>query len=393
MRGKERCHWWGGVSLLLVLLLTACGAPPAAEPATDVPAATEPTVEVATPAAVAPETTATATTAITATATAAAASSDDTGLSGELVLYTTRGEALINPVLAAFNTAYPDVTITLVTGSNSELGARILEERANPQAHVFINSDTLSMEELHNEGVFLPNDSEQVMALPEQYRADDGSWAALTLRARVLMYNTDLLREDQVPTSLTALADPAWSGRIGSANSTNGAMMGTIVALNQLIGEEATTQWVEGLVANNTRFSGSHTDIRQAVGAGEIEVGLVNHYYYFLSQAEGAPVGIVWPDQADDQPGLIVNSTNIGILQGTEGETLDRAQAFVDFMLSETGQQIYAEGNFEWPIVEGIPLAEGVPPSEQFKLADIDLKSLVAGLPTAREQVQLSGMP
>jgi len=314
-------------------------------------------------------------------------------LSGEIILYTTRGEALINGVLEAFSAEYPNIDVTVVRGSNSELGARILEEQENPQANVFINSDTLTMEDLYNQGIFLPNESAVVMAQPEQYRADDGSWAALTLRGRVIMYNTDLISEDAVPTSLTALSDPEWSGRIGSADSTNGAMMATIVALNRLIGEEATTAWIEGLVANNTLFSGSHTDIRQAVGAGEVELGLVNHYYYFLSLEEGAPVGIVWPDQGDDQVGLIVNSTNIGIVQGTEGETLELSETFVDFMLSETGQTVYAQGNFEWPIVEGIPLAEGVPDPEQFKIADIDLKSLVEGIPTAREQVQLTGMP
>ncbi|MCG8348480.1 MAG: extracellular solute-binding protein [Chloroflexales bacterium] len=313
-------------------------------------------------------------------------------VSGEIVLYTTRSEALINGVLAAFNTEYPDVTVTVVRGSNSELGARILEEQENPQANVFINSDTLTMESLGEEGVFVPNDSELVQAIPEQYRADDGSWAALTLRGRVIMYNTDLISEAEAPTSLTELSDPQWSGKLGSADSTNGAMLATIVALNRLIGEEAATEWLQGLVDNNTLFSGSHTDIRQAVGAGEITLGLVNHYYYFLSLAEGAPVGIVWPDQGDDQPGLIVNSTNIGILEGTEGETLEVAETFVDFMLSETGQTVYAQGNFEWPIVEGIPLAEGVPDPTDFKLADINLKTLVEGLPTAREQVQQTGM-
>ena len=314
-------------------------------------------------------------------------------LSGEIVLYTTRGEALINGVLEAFNEEYPDIAVTVVRGSNSELGARILEEQANPQANVFINSDTLTMESLGEEGVFVPNDSPLVQDIPEQYRADDGSWAALTLRGRVIMYNTDLLDESEVPNSLTELASPEWSGRLGSADSTNGAMLASIVALNRLIGEDTTTEWMEGLVDNNTLFSGSHTDIRQAVGAGEVELGFVNHYYYFLSLAEGAPVGIVWPDQGADQPGLIVNSTNIGILQGTEGETLELSQTFVDFMLSETGQTIYAQGNFEWPIVPGIPLAEDVPDPAEFKIADINFKTLVEGLPTAREQVQATGMP
>lgn len=173
-------------------------------------------------------------------------------LSGEIILYTTRSEALINGVLAAFNQEFPDISVTVVRGSNSELGARILEEQANPQANVFINSDTITMENLGEEGVFVPNDSALVQAIPEQYRADDGSWAALTLRGRVIMYNTDLIDESEVPTSLVELANSEWQGRIGSADSTNGAMLASIVALNRLIGEEATTDWMQGLVDNNT---------------------------------------------------------------------------------------------------------------------------------------------
>ena len=313
--------------------------------------------------------------------------------SGRIVLYTTRSEALINNVLQGFNAEYPAIEVVVVRGSNSAMGARILEERANPQANVFINSDTITMENLYESGVFLPNDSAVVMSIPDQYRADDGSWAALTLRGRIIMYNTDLLDEADVPTSLTELADPRWAGRVGSANTTNGAMMATVVALNRLIGAEATAQWMRGLVANDTLFSGSHTDIRRAVGAGEVELGLVNHYYYFLSRAEGAPVGVVWPDQGPDQPGLIVNSTSIGILEGTAGRTLEDARAFVDFMLSDSGQMIYAQGNFEWPIKPGIPLADGVPDPNGFRLAEINLKSLVDGIPAAREQIQVTGMP
>ncbi len=313
--------------------------------------------------------------------------------SGELVLYTTRGESLINNVLQAFNKEYPEVDVVVVRGSNSTLGARILEERSNPQANVFINSDTLTMENLHEEDVFISNDSASVSSIPLQYRADDGSWAALTIRGRVIIYNTDLLDESEAPASLTELVDPKWAGRIGSANSTNGAMMATVVALNRILGEDATTTWLEGLVANDTLFSGSHTDIRKAVGAGEIEVGLVNHYYYYLSKAEGAPVGVVWPDQGPNDMGLIVNSTNIAILQKTTGKKLELAKMFVDFMLSETGQTIYAQGNFEWPIKDDIPLAETVPDPNDFNLADINLKSLVDGIPTARKQIQEVGMP
>lgn len=315
----------------------------------------------------------------------------DEEVSGELTVYSTRSEALLAAVVEGFNEAYPNVEVTVLRGSNTELGVRVLEEMVNPQADVFINSDTLTMEDLYLQGAFQANESPVVTRLPEQYRADDGSWAALTLRGRVIMYNTDLVSEDELPTSLFDLADPKWQGRIGSADSTNGAMMGSIVAMERMAGTEQTQEFLNGFLANEPLFSGSHTDIRKAVGAGEVGLGFVNHYYYFQSLAEGAPVGIVWPDQAEDQPGLIVNSTNIGIINGTDDYEL--AQIFVDFMLSPTGQTIYAQGNFEWPIIDGVTLAEGVPDPANFKLADIELKTLVDGLPQARELAQATGLP
>ncbi|MEO0560658.1 MAG: extracellular solute-binding protein [Chloroflexota bacterium] len=312
--------------------------------------------------------------------------------SGELIVYSTRSEALFTAVLEAFNEEFPDIEVTVVRGSNGEMGARLLEEQDNPQADVFVNSDTLTMASLNEEGIFEPNDSELVMAVPEEFRADDGSYAALTFRGRVIMYNTELIDEEDLPTSLLDLADPQYAGMIGSADSTNGAMLGNIVALNRLVGEEATTEWIEGLIANETVFSGSHTDIRRAVGAGEVTLGLVNHYYYYQSLAEGAPVGIIWPDQGEDDIGLIVNSTSIGIINGTEDREI--AEIFVDFMLSEAGQDVYANGNFEWPIFsEGIELAEGVASPDEFMIADIELKSLVDDLEASQEQALDAGLP
>ncbi len=308
---------------------------------------------------------------------------------GELVVYTSRAESLFKPVLEEFNKAYPNVKVTLLTGNNGALAAKLLEERSNPQADVLINSDILTMESLAAEGIFEPNASPAVTAVPEAYRADDGSWVALTLRPRVIMYNTDLLKPEELPKSLLDLADPKWKGKIGSADSTNGAMMAQLVAMRHLLGEEQTEAFIEGLVANETKFFGGHTEVRKAVGAGEFPLGLVNHYYYHLSKAEGAPVGIIYPDQ--DGIGLIVNSTNAGIIKGSKHPEL--ARLFVDFMLSPTGQKVYAEKNFEYPIVPGVELAEGVPPLDQFKRADISFKTLWEELEPTKALAQKAGLP
>jgi iron(III) transport system substrate-binding protein len=320
-----------------------------------------------------------------------AAPTNSQEVSGDLVIYTSRAETLFKPVLAAFNQAYPNVNVTLLTGNNNELAAKILEEQANPQTDLFINTDTLSMENLAAQGIFEPNNSPAVMAVPAIYRADDGNWVALTLRGRTIMYNTDLVKAEDAPTSVLELTDPKWQGQVGAADSTNGAMMAHLTALRRLIGEEQTAAFVQNLVNNDTQFFGSHTDVRKAVGAGELKLGLVNQYYYYLSKAEDAPVAIVWPDQGDGEVGLLVNSTNAGIIKGAAHA--DLARLFVDFMLSPQGQKIYAEQNFEWPVVPGVALAEGVAPMTDFRLAEVDLKSLWNDLSDTQAMAQAAGLP
>jgi len=366
--------------IISVALIAACGGQPAATPPTAAPA--EPTAAPTT----APAEPTAAPTAPTAAPTEPAAMPK-----GEVVVYTSRAEALFKPVIEAFNAAYPDIKVTVLNGSNSELAARILEERANPKADVLINSDILTMENLAVEGVFAPNNSPAVMAVPADYRADDGSWVALTLRARVIMYNTDLVSPEELPKKMVDLADPKWKDVIGSANSTNGAMMAQLVIMRNQLGEPATEAFIQGLLENNTQFFGGHTDVRKAVGAGELKLGLVNHYYYHLSKAEGAPVGIIYPDQEDGGLGLMVNSTNAGIIKG--GPNPEMARIFVDFMLSPAGQKIYAERNYEYPIVPGVPLAEGVAPLDSFRLNPFPLKTLRDELEPTRALVQKVGMP
>lgn len=347
-----------GILLLVTLAATACVAPvsPAAAPAAEV---------------------------------AAAQPGDAT--SGELIIYTSRAESLFKPVIEAFNQAYPNVKVTMLTGSNGELAAKLLEERANPQADLLINSDTLTMESLAEQGVFAPNASPAVAAVSDRYRADNGSWVALTLRPRVIMYNTDLVTPEEAPTTMMGLTDPKWQGQIGAADSRNGAMVAQLVAMRHLLGEETMSAFVQGLVANDTQWFGGHTDVRKAVGAGELKLGLVNHYYYHLSKAEGAPVGIVYPDQGEGEMGLIVNSTNAGIVQGAKHPEL--AQLFVDWMLSPVGQKVYADLNFEYPVTPGVESAEGVPPLSDFKLADLSLKTIWEELEPTQQAAQAAGLP
>lgn len=352
--------------LLLALVLSACGGAPAVSEdsaAPDAPAAGE-----------SPE-----------------APAGGMDASGDLVIYSGRSEPLIQPVIDAFKAEHPNVNVLLKAGSNSELANALIEEQANPQADVFITTELFTIQSLAQMGIFesyLPAGADQ---LPSEFLGTDNTWTGLTRRARVIMYNKDLVLEDELPASIFDLTEAKWRGQIAAAGSTNGSMQAQIAAMRQLLGEEATQEWLYGLIANEVTFFGGHTDVRKAVGAGEFKLGLVNHYYFHLQQAEGSNIGVIYPDQGEGQIGLITNATSAAIVKG--GNNPAAAQAFLDFLVSETGQKLFAEQNYEYPLLPGVALREGVQPLDDLRLADVDIVQAASDFDATFDLMERVGLP
>jgi iron(III) transport system substrate-binding protein len=316
---------------------------------------------------------------------------NEAGVSGNLVIYSGRSESLIQPVLDAFQAKYPNVRILLKSGSNSELANALIEEQANPQADVFVTTEIFTIQSLYQQGLFASYRPVGAELLPAEFIGPEDSWIGLTRRARVIMYNTELVSADEAPQSIFDLTDPKWKGQIAAAGSTNGGMQAHIAAMRQLLGDVDTQEWLVGLMANDVTFFGGHTDVRKAVGAGEFKIGLVNHYYYYLQLAEGSPVGIVFPDQGEGQIGLISNATSAAIVKGVKNTAA--AQAFLDFLISEEGQKLFAELNYEYPLLPGVALKEGVQPLDDFRLADVNVAEAALDLNGTLDLMEAIGLP
>jgi iron(III) transport system substrate-binding protein len=353
--------------ILVMILASACGA---GAPATEAPVEpTEPAVA----------------------ASPLSPAGEASGVSGELVIYSGRSEPLLQPVIDAFKAQHPNVEILLKAGSNSELANALIEEQANPQADVFVTTELFTVQSLAQEGIFqsyMPVGADQ---LPAEFLGPDNLWTGLTRRARVIMYNADLVSEDEVPTSIFDLSDPKWKGQVAAAGSTNGSMQAQTAALRQLIGEEDTESWLNGLITNEVTFFGGHTDVRKAVGAGEFQLGLVNHYYYYLQQAEGSNVGIVFPDQAEGQIGLITNATAAAVVNGAPH--VEAAQAFMDFLVSPEGQKIFAEQNYEYPLAPAVELHPDLQPLDEFRMADVNVAEAAQDFDATFDLMERVGLP
>lgn len=365
--------WVAKIALFIgmIVMLASCGSAPAVEPTT-VPAE-QPVSE--------------------ATGESAGDASTNSPASGSLVIYSGRSEALITPIIDAFKAKYPEINVELKSGKNNELAAAILEEKANPQADIFISTDMLTHINLSKEGVLRAAPIAGTESIAPELKAADGTWTSITKRARVIMYNTTLVSPDEAPTSIFDLTDPKWKGKIAATNTTSGAMQAHVAALKSEIGEEQTQAWLDGLVANEVTFFGGHTDIRKAVGAGEFAIGLVNHYYYELQKREATDnqVGIVYPDQGEGELGVMMNTTAIGQIEGSKNPY--NAQLFAEFLFTPETQTLFAELNYEYPVIEGIKVADGVADPSTFRVKSIDMQKIASDVPAAIEMMQAAGIP
>jgi iron(III) transport system substrate-binding protein len=317
----------------------------------------------------------------------------DTLAKRTLVVYSGRSEALIKPIIDAYMSKHPNVTVLLKAGKDNELAATILEEKETPQADVYITTNFLTSLALAREGVFAAHAVPNLGDIPTQYVSPEGLWTPITLRARVIMYNTDQIHPSEAPTTIQALTDPKWAGRVAAANSTNGAMQAHVATLITRTSPTVVQTLLNDLVANNVTFFGGHTDVRKAVGSGEFAVGLVNHYYYELQKREPSDnnVGVVYPDQADGEMGLVLNATAAAVVKG--GPNTADAQNFVDFLLQPDTQKLFAELNFEYPIIPSVPLAPGVTPLLGLKIAAFSIAEMESQVPVAQSLMAGAGIP
>lgn len=281
----------------------------------------------------------------------------------ELVIYSGRKEELIKPVLEAFE-KQTGVKVVVKAAGATELATLVLEEKSNPKSDIYLSNDAGAMEKLRMEKVLEAYTSDKLKAVPEDLKAPDNTWYAITVRARAIMYNKALVKESELPAKLTDLADAKWKNQIGMATGANESVIAQVTTLRLTMGDQGTEKFLNDLKANGLKVYKGHGDVRQAVGKGEIKLGWVNHYYYHLQtkEKENNNVGLVYPDQ--DATGTAVNVSGGAIVKGAKN--MANAKKFMDFLLTPEIQKLFAEVNYEMPVLPGVATADSVK-----KLADI----------------------
>lgn len=310
--------------------------------------------------------------AVAAISCAADNESGDSDNSKSLVVYSGRSESLIAPLIADFEEV-TGAKVEVNYGSTGPLAATLLEEGDNSPADVFFAQDPGGLGAVDSLLAELPADI--LSSVPDWAQDPENKWVGTSGRARVIVYNTDMLTEADLPDSIEDFAKPEWKGRIGWP-PTNGSLHAMITAMRQEWGEDRTNAWLEGIVANEPKIYAKNTPTVAAAGAGEIEVGFVNHYYlhrFIAEEGEGFAARNYYTRAAD--PGSVVLVAGVGLLE--ESDNKDLAEQFIKFLLSASGQQYFASQTYEFPLNENAKPNNLLPALEEITKPSIDLGDLI----------------
>ncbi len=310
----------------------------------------------------------------TVTASATACSS---GESDELLIYNAQHESLTKEWIDAF-TQETGIKVSYRQGGDTELGNQLIAEGGSSPADVFLTENSPAMAAVEDAGLFADVDAATVGQVPAEYRPSTNKWTGVAARTTVFVYNTDKLQLGELPRSIMDLEKPEWKGRWG-APPAKADFQAIVAAILQLTGEQATEAWLAGMKTNATLLQDNIATLR-AVNDGEIEGGIIYHYYWFRDQAKTKEISgnTALHYFRNQDPGAFISISGGGVLESSKKK--DQAQQFLKFITGKTGQEVLEKGtSFEYPVASGVPANPALPPLDTLQAPKVDPSTLDAG--------------
>jgi iron(III) transport system substrate-binding protein len=316
-----------------------------------------------------------------------------TGCSGgdngpSITVYNAQHEELLQAIAPGF-TKKTGIDVQFRNGEDFELANQLVQEGDASPADVFLTENSPAMSLVDSKDMFSPLDKSTLSQVPARYTSSDGNWMGFAARSTVAVYNTDKLQDSDLPDSIMEFAKPEWKGRI--AFSPTGADFQAIVsAVLDLKGEGATEAWLKGLAANGEVYDGNDV-VLQSVNSGEVDAGIIYHYYWYRDQAEAG-------DNSDhsalhffgnQDPGAFVSVSGAGVLKSSDNQ--EDAQKFVQYLSSVDGQKTLADSYaLEYPLNPKVQLGGDVKPFDELDPPNIDIADLNG--PKVIELMQNAGL-
>ncbi len=298
----------------------------------------------------------------------------------EVVVYTSLDQVFSEPVLQEFEKQTGirvkpvyDVEASKTTG----LVNRLIAEKSNPQADVFWNSEVGRTLVLKQKGVLAPYRSPSAKDIPKQFKDQNGYWTGFAARARVLIYNTELLKPSEVPQSIFDLTAPKWRAKVALGYPLFGTTATHVAALYAHLGAEKTEHYFKSMKENGVVVVDGNSVSRDLVVQGEVPVGFTDTDDVNVAIQAGKPVKMIFPDKKEIGTLLIPNTVALinGAPHAEEGKKL------IDFLLSrEVESKLAFSESMQIPVRRGVSRPSHVPAYDSIRAMPVDYQAIADNL-------------
>lgn len=304
-----------------------------------------------------------------------------------VVVYTALDEMFSRPILERFEAetgirvqAVYDTEAAKTTG----LVTRLIAEASRPRADVFWNNEIVQTVLLKNEGVLEPYISPSAAAIPDAFKDPEGYWCGLAARARVIIYNTNLVADP--PTSIRELLDARWRGKAAIARPLFGTTATHASVLFDLWGEEPAKEYFRGLLANDVAVLAGNATVRDLVAMGEYEVGLTDTDDANGAVVDGRPAKWLFPDQ-DNELGALVIPNSVALIRGAPNA--EAGQRLIDYLLSPEVERALAESrSIQIPLNPAVEAPDDAPALADIRATEADFAAAAAHMEAVAAFVQ-----
>ncbi|MCY4404144.1 MAG: iron ABC transporter substrate-binding protein [Candidatus Poribacteria bacterium] len=282
-----------------------------------------------------------------------------------LTLYSGRSKSLVDPIIQQFEKE-TGIEVKVSYANTTQLANKLMTEGEKSSASLFWAQDAGALGAVSKKGLFTKLPESVLTKVPKTFRHGDGFWVATSGRARVIAYSPDRVSMEALPKSVFDLTQSKWKDKVGWA-PLNASFQAFVTAMRAQVGEERTEKWLRDMQANGAKTYPKNTPIIEALAAGEIDLGLPNHYYLFRFKKGNSKYPVEQTFFKANDAGNLVNIAGIGLLKSSNNDKT--ALKFIEYLLSVKAQQYFVSEVFEYPVTEGvIPNANLLPLDELLKI-------------------------
>ena len=267
------------------------------------------------------------------------------------------------------------ITVEFLEGDDAELLERIKAEGKDSPADLFMTVDAGNLWNADRQGVLRQLDSPELeQAIPEDLRAEDGSWFGLSMRARTIMYNPDAVKPDELDATDTyaSLGDPKWKGRLCMRTETSPYTQSLVASLIDLHGRDRALEIVKSWVDNEVDVLSNDIELLETIDAGGCDVGITNHYYLArkLDEDPDLKVEHFWASQ--EGSGVHTNISGAGVTKSSDNAK--QAQQLIEWLATD-GQSVFVDNNHEFPANPEVEPERVIAGFGEFKRMPIDAEA------------------